>query len=510
MRAKRGTAMPRARRLLLFAFAALVLLGVARSRGGEYDEYYSIFLVSGDARPAWPTVPFTAGSVRALYQGRSSPARIARDLRRGDVHPPLYFWALSFWRDLAGNRLFRLRLLSVLTTLASLALITSIAEAMALDPIRPVLFTLLCYGFAYTGIVARDFALASLFLLLGIRLLLAAEQRNHASFALLGGLALGAACFTNYLAAFTAMAGLGWLFLLAPRRPGLWLAAGLGCAAFLPGALWFFLAQRNSRPGQFKSFHLIHALSLTARDQAGAIFGGLPEYLPPPFAAILAALLALLLMIVIALMIRPGLRRLHPRDALLCAFGFIAQPLGLLALGAIFDNIPIELRYFAFGLPFFGLLLAAGLRDKPRLAALVLAVQAASIIGLAIAPATMQPASRLAHAAAKHAGSHTLVLLPFGNDGVGIPGPFIAASPNPLHITLVHQAGPRVLAEAAEFHQVRIPGIAVDSQSRALLPALIRLFRADHCWQTEPAFHDITAFSNLCQGAPHGLLSRLY
>ncbi len=498
--------MPRLRRLPLFAFAVLALLSVAWLRGGEYDEYYSVFLVSGDARPAWPTTPFTAGSVRGLYQGQSSAGRIARDLRQGDVHPPLYFWALSLWRGIAGDTLFRLRLFSVLTTLASLACIASIAKAMALDQILPVLFTLLSYGFAYTGILARDFALASLFLLLGIRLLIIAERRGHARLALLGGLALGAAGFTNYLAAFTALAGIVWLFIMASPRPRLWLAAGLGCAAFLPGTLWFFLAQRDSRLGQFTPFHVMHALGLVARDQAGAMFGGLPAYAPPLVAAILAALLALLLLTLIIVIIRAAPRHLPPGYTLLCALGVIAQPLGLLGLGAIFDNTPIELRYFAFGLPYLGLLLAAALREKPRLAALALAVQAASILGLAIAPATMQPAARLAHAAARQAGPQTLVLLPFGNDGVGIPGPFIAAAPDSLHIALIRHATPRLLAEAAAFHRALIPDIAVDRQSRAILPALSRLFAADPCWQTEPAAHDITAFSNLCQAAPHAAL----
>jgi hypothetical protein len=494
--------MPRTSRLLLFAFAALVLTGIARFRGGEYDEYYSLFLTSGDARPAWPAGPFTAGSIRGLYRGHSSAGRIASDLRQGDVHPPLYFWALAAWRRFAGYALFRLRLFSVLTTLVSLGLIASLAETMALAPALPVLFTLLCYGFAYTGIVARDFAFATLFLLLGTRLLIAAERRGHPGFALLGGLALGAACFTNYLAAFTVIASLGWLLLVARHRPRLWAAAGLGCAGFLPGALWFFLAQRNSRAGQFAPFHLMHGLGLALRDQAGAVFGGLPEYLPRPYAAILAALLALLLILLTALVIRSGIRRLPPRYALLCVLGVIAQPLGLLGLGVIFDNTPIELRYFAFGLPFIGLLLAAALQDKAFLALPVLAVQAASIIGLAIAPATMQPATNLAQAAARQAGAHGLVVLPFGNDGVGIPGPFIAASPDRLHVALVREAGPGILAEAAPFHRVLIPAIAVDRESSATLPALLRLFRADHCWATGPAADGITPFTNLCRDPP--------
>ena len=36
----------------------------------------------------------------------------------------------------------------------------------------------------------------------------------------------------------------------------------------------------------------------------------------------------------------------------------VAPPIGLLLLGAVFNNTPIELRYLSFGLPFVALLLA--------------------------------------------------------------------------------------------------------------------------------------------------------
>ena len=70
----------------------------------------------------------------------------------------------------------------------------------------------------------------------------------------LGGLALGAASFTNYLASFIGAAMLLWLMLRRARRPMLLpAAAGFGLFVLLFD-LPFFLAQRASRPGQFAPF----------------------------------------------------------------------------------------------------------------------------------------------------------------------------------------------------------------------------------------------------------------
>ena len=100
----------------------------------------------------------------------------------------------------------------------------------------------------------------------------------------------------------------------------------------------------------------------------------------------------------------------------------LAPPIGLLLLGATFNNTPIELRYLSFGLPFVALL--AGLPAyhgrgsavlHGRLAArfcrlrvpvlpLMMATQLAAIGGLLLAPRTMQPARTTAAEAARRVG----------------------------------------------------------------------------------------------------------
>ncbi len=418
--------MSKSREALFLGLAAIILLLIAWHRAPEYDEAYSLFLTAGHARPSWPHGIFTAGAARELYAGHAGFGQISTALRMGDVHPPLYFWALELWRRLTGPSWLAARGLSVLFTLGTLLALARLARR-ANVPVGPALaLTLLSYGFAYTGIVARDFALAQLLDMLGVLALFGAAQQNSRNHALAGGLAFGAASFTNYLAVFTAGAALLWLLW---RRQ--WRAACIamgGMALFLPVDLFFFLAQRDSRAGQFAAFSLPHALARLARDGGAAWFGGLPLYAGWAEVPVILALAGLFL---------AGLwhvaRRRHEQAGLFALLA-LATPLGLLLLGVVFNNSPIEIRYLGFAMPWVALLLAPAL---PRwLLALFLTVQAGAIAGLGLAPATMQPQARAAHLAARYAGA--LVLLPFGNDGVGVPGPFIAAAPDDMRILLIH------------------------------------------------------------------------
>ncbi len=183
----------------MLALAAIVLGAAAALRGAEYDEQYTLFLTAGVARPVWPETPFAAGDVRVLQAGHASLAAIARDLRATDVHPPLYFWAVALWRRL-GDGLFEARLFSVLCAMAALAAVAAIAGRVGVPPALAKLLTLGCYGFAYTGAIARGFALAQALTLWGVAVLLAAEGRRGRVLA--GGSLLGAATFANYLAVF--------------------------------------------------------------------------------------------------------------------------------------------------------------------------------------------------------------------------------------------------------------------------------------------------------------------
>lgn len=435
----------------ILAFAAVVLLTIATLRGGEYDEAYTVFLTNGTAKPAWPPHPIQAGEAVATTQSGASLASIARDLRQGDVHPPLYFWAAWAWRGVAGDSLLAARFFSVLCALAALALVAAIARALTIPAIPATLLCLGSYAFAYTGAIARGFALAQLLNLLGVWLLLRGR-------AIAAGLALGAAAATNYLAVFVAGAALAWLILHRHWRRAAVLVLGM-----VPGlalALYFFLAQRASRTGQFPPFDLLPALARLGQYGVASLLGGLPLYAGPARGFLSVALGAFALGL--SILVLAQARRV-PLVALLTT---AAPPIGLLALGLIFNNTPIELRYLAFASPFLALLLAAAL-PRPLLA-LVLAIQTLSLTGLATRPETMQPQAATAREAARLAGPTGIVLVPHGNDGVGVAGAFLLAAPAHLRVQII-TTPPSAIAE----DRVVLALLALDQESRATTARLL-------------------------------------
>jgi hypothetical protein len=473
-----------------FVFAAVLLTAVAYLRTPEYDEAYSIFLTAGDPRPAWPTGVFHPADVRHLYAGTSSLAQIAHDLRQGDVHPPLYFWILEFWRRVFGPSWFAARMLSVMFTLGSLAALAWLAGMMEIPVIPALLVALLTYGFAYTGIVARGFALAQMLNIFGVAGVF--RSTRHAGvgrhprlfYSLLGGLAFGAASFSNYLACFIGIAVLFWL---AFHRRRLFVPAALGFALLLPADAWFFLAQRNSRANQFDYFSPVHAVVLLAKDGGAALFGGLPVYAGSGGTFVACGLLLLFIVCIGFVLAR------RTEATALLVMAALAPPLGLLALGIIFNNTPIEIRYLTFSIPYVALLFAQALPS--RLLMLLLAVESLGIAGLALAPATMQPQAAAAREAARLATPQTLILVPYGNDGVGVPGPFIASAPDDLRIQLFHGTQPDLGGET----RLILVTINADDSSRAASAEVAAALSA--CWRQTAATKLKKIFIRTCAAA---------
>jgi uncharacterized membrane protein len=521
---------PRSRPLLpALVAAALVLISAAWLRSAEYDEQYTLFLTAGIARPVWPAGAFPAGEVQRLQAGHATFAAIARDLRSTDVHPPLYFWTVAAWRALAGNSLFAARLASVLFSVVSLSLVAAIARLAGIPSVTAVLLTLGCYGFVYTGTIARGFALAQLLTLAGVALSLSAQRRASGPLALGAGALLGAATFANYLAAFVGGAAVAWLThtVIASRRrsnpdpgahrprdcracpraldPGVapLLAMTVGFAVWLPADLWFFLAQRQNRVAQFAPFDAASGVARLAQYFAANLLGGLPLYVGGVASIAVAAASAALLVALAALMIRQWRSIAEPGPRLLLAMAAAAPPVGLLLLGLAFNNTPIELRYLAFATPFVGLLLAGTFASLPRCAGrivccLVLAVQTLSVIGLITRQETMQPARATAASASSLVGDG-VVLLPQGNDGVGIVGAFAIESPPPLRLLVVaRDASPaRIRALARRFPRVVLALLGQDADSRATLSNMRQAF-ADPCWRKAGEGFNVLVFERTC------------
>jgi 4-amino-4-deoxy-L-arabinose transferase-like glycosyltransferase len=535
--------------LVALLIGAGALLAAAALRGAEYDEGYTLLLAAGTPRPAWPGGVFTAGEARAVFAGHAGLGDIARALRATDVHPPLYFWTVAAWRWLAGSGLFGVRLLSVLCSVLSLALVGAIARLARVPPAMAILLTVGCYGFVYTGAIARDGALAQALLLAGVWLALRVDggrwvrdtQNAQATpppleglrwyaeppaqplrIALGAGLCLGAATLSNTLAIFVAGAALLWLL----ARPRAWLAAIAGFALFLPADLWFFLAQRNSRPGQFPAFSLIGSLPRLAQYTAANLLGGLPLYVPAQASTAVASGLASIVVLLAGLVALRWRCIGAARPRVLLTLGVLAPPVGLVLLGLAFNSTPIELRYLAFATPFAGLLLAGALGSLKRrwclgLSGALLAIQAAALVGLMTRQETMQPARATAIAAAALAdssvaalprgndsiaalprGNDTVVLLPRGNDGVGVVGAFVNEAPDGLRLSIAEQTDTiqQLDARLGGARRVVLALIGVDAASRATSTMLRATFSSDPCWRQAGIGFNVLAFDRICEG----------
>jgi hypothetical protein len=539
-----------------------VLVATAVLRGAEYDEGYTLLLAAGTPRPAWPSGIFAASEARAVFAAHAGLAEIARDLRATDVHPPLYFWAVAAWRWVAGPGLFGVRLLSVGFSVLALVVVAAIARCARIPPAGAVLLTVGCYGFAYTGAIARDFALAQVLLLVGVWLAVrgdgmaevemeveaelvktppplegggwgeglerpgksvrlwlrplaptsvrfAAQAHKgrgrpppSSASALASGLCLGAATLSNYLAVFVAGAVLLWLL----PRPRALVATSVGFALFLPADIWFYLGQHDSRPGQFPPFSLLGTLPRLAQYSGANLFGGLPLYVPHAAGVGVASFLALVIVGLVGLVAARWNRIGLPRPRLLLTLAALAPPVGLLLLGLAFNATPIELRYLAFATPFAGLPLAGALGSLPRrwclgLGGAVLTLQAASLLGMMTRQETMQPARATALAAAALVDDG-VVLLPRGNDGVGVVGAFINEAPDAMRLSIAEPTDTiyQLHAKVGTARRVVLVLIGVDAASRATAELLRAAFTDDPCWRPAGIGFNVRAFDSICEG----------
>ena len=484
--------------LIVLIGAALLLGAGTLLRSAEYDEQYTLFVTGAVARPAWPATSFTAGDVVRLQAVRADLTHIAADLRATDVHPPLYFWLISLWRTAFGDSLVTARLGSVACALGVLLAVARIARHLGAPAWLTMLLTLGCYGFAYTGTIARGFALAQMLAVWGAANALAADEGRKRS--MLTGALLGAASYANYLAGFTALAVAGWFALRREGRRLLLVCAGM--APFLAADLSFFLTQRQSRDGQFSAFHLMSAIPRLGKYLVATIFGGLPLYAEGLARTALSVAITVLMLGLIGLVARRWSLIGPAATRTLLAACAAATPIGLLLLGATFDTTPIELRYLAFSAPFLALL-AAGALTVPTtmgaiLAGVVLATQVVALAGWLTQPATMQPARVTATAAAALA-SNGVVFLPRGNDGVGIVGAFSGESPPNLRFLLVAGDEPpaRIRHRAAPFPRVVLALIAQDDSSRAAVAAMRAAFD-DPCWRETGRRAAVLVFDQIC------------
>jgi len=191
-----------------------------------------------------------------------------------------------------------------------------------------------------------------------------------------------------------------------------------------------------------------------------------------------------------------------PRARMLFGLAALAPPVGLLILGAIFNNTPIEVRYLTFSTPFVGLLLAGALGIRG--AAVLLAVQAAAIAGLMLAPQTMQPARAAARAAAALV-QDGVVLLPRGNDGVGVVGGFAIEAPPKLPLLLIPALAlpEQIRARIRPWHRVVLALLEQDAASRSASAAMLAAL-TDPGWREVAREANVAVYVRVGEGAREG------
>jgi len=245
---------------VLFVATEIQLLAVY-NRAILDDENITLLQTAGNVNPSWPRAPARAGVTKRFFRGSPPLSSIIENLRKRDVHPPVYSVLLACWRRLFGFSLETARMFSVSCTLASIIGLYLLLRAGRAE--RPHI-SLLVYSLSAVapcfGSLARNYALATLLIVVAaLAAFLAAKRieqgRVGAALALAAATACGMAFQTNYLSLFPAGVILIWLSARIWRRRRM-LALVSPFLAFAIGSVgWSVLhSQLGARPDQAAGF----------------------------------------------------------------------------------------------------------------------------------------------------------------------------------------------------------------------------------------------------------------
>jgi hypothetical protein len=107
----------------------------------------------------------------------------------------------------------------------------------------------------------------------------------------------------------------------------------------------------------------------------------------------------------------------------------------------------------------------------------------------------MQPQALAARQIARLAPPGALVLLPFGNDGVGIPGPFLASAPPNMQILLLR---PGNIPNVTHSNTIILATLHADAASNAATAQALAYFQMQKCFTETPATNLATIILNRC------------
>ncbi len=373
------------RRPLALLLAVLIVAGEIQlvsvyNRAIWDDEAITLLETSGHALPSWPRAPARAAAAKPFYQGSPPLGSITEDLRRTDIHPPVYYVLLACWRRFVGFSIESARMFSVICSLASIiGLYFLLRAGQAKRPHVSLLVYALSTSAAFFGALARNYAFATLLIIAAALAAFLASQRiaqNRAgtALALAAAAACGVAFQTNYLTLFPAGVILLWLSACVWRRQR-WLAIASPLLALAIGSVgWSVLRnQLGARPDQaagFKGWPL-EILSLV---EANSDLLWSPML--APFALHRSVVLLLVVLILASLYGLARDWRTVDRSfwILILGLGF-APSVGVALLDLIFDkSLSYEVLYIGMAGPFLAVVasrvIAVGIDSARRFAAL--------------------------------------------------------------------------------------------------------------------------------------------
>jgi len=305
-----------------------------------------------------------------LFSDRTGFRTIAASMYYADVHPPGYFLILHAWSGVFGSSLISLRYFSVLCFVITLIIISRLARLIFPTPGNLSLFIpSFSFILLHNSAIARAYSFTTLLLVV---------------------LAYQSVMFCNLSARkpnlqFLTICSFCFLFGIAVCSHYFALPHALVCLAFITWCMWkkspatcllvtgvsglmssplllYFLQHYDKLKGQYFGFDSIFSHSIGVfKTLSLQIFGkGLVSVLP---------IFSLLLLFVLGAILYYGLDLLRSREqiaqrAFALCFG-LTSAASMVLLGLIFDKNLLQVRFFSFSTPIFGVIAGYGFNKIP-------------------------------------------------------------------------------------------------------------------------------------------------
>jgi len=247
----------------MLALLAIVRLPGLFSRAIWYDEAITLLEMAGHASPSWPAdEPKPAYVAKKQFEGLPTLSKITDQLIKTDIHPPVYYWCLSMWRQCFGSSLEAARSFSLICSLGTILIFyLLLREGQIRYPLIPAFIFGLSTSSVHYAHEARSYSLALFFITSGAFFAFLADRisdrdKNCAGlYSLFMAIFCGLAFGTHYLALFPVAGILLWhLFNQWSKSTFLAIVPIILAGVIALIAIFPLLSQIGQRPHQFTSF----------------------------------------------------------------------------------------------------------------------------------------------------------------------------------------------------------------------------------------------------------------